>query len=443
MPDNNIQSIPDKVYIFNTAKRDILPASAAIPLEAKNALTQYGCVIPPIDRAFLPMLEALDPTHKSSIDVKSIATSQKGYKCSSNNRKLNTFLHKPNYDSFKTFQDIVDAFTYEFYVYDEAYLELIRIADRVSIFNTPVRYVYVKVNKQGRIDKYCYVTDDGEVVEFEPYNGGELKNGVRYLVGMRNYNTASYFYGYPAYMSALEAMLENSYIRRYGTTFFNNNATPDKALILKGTLMSKENKESIKNYMTDNYKGIDNAHRLLIITLDDEGSEADFVDISSSFNSSFLEEYRKNRDEIITVHQIPPKLMGITVASGLSTGTETLGSLRDFVERTIAPRQNKISNFFSTLLSEIFALDVKFSLLHVDTTNDKDEAIINNIYANIVDDEGKPVKTVTEIRAEKGYPVKPEGALHRNNNKKAPNAGSVPGQNTYEHPNDIDSARGR
>ena len=96
MPDNNTQSIPDKVYIFNTAKRDILPASAAIPLEAKNALTQYGCVIPPIDRAFLPMLEALDPTHKSSIDVKSIATSQKGYKCSSNNRKLNTFLHKPN-----------------------------------------------------------------------------------------------------------------------------------------------------------------------------------------------------------------------------------------------------------------------------------------------------------------------------------------------------------
>jgi len=135
--------------------------------------------------------------------------------------------------------------------------------------------------------------------------------------------------------------------------------------------------------------------------------------------------------------------MGITVASGLSTGTETIGSLRDFVERTIAPRQNKISNFFSTLLSEIFALDVKFSLLQVDTTNDKDDAIINNIYANIVDDEGKPVKTVTEIRAEKGYPAKPEGALHSNNNKKAPNAGSVPGQNTYEHPNDIDSARGR
>ncbi len=156
-----------------------------------------------------------------------------------------------------------------------------------------------------------------------------------------------------------------------------------------------------------------------------------------------MDEYRKNRDEIISVHQIPPKLMGISVAAGLSTGTETIGSLRDFVERTIAPRQNKLSMFFSNLFSSMFNAKIDFAFDKVDTTNAKDEAIVNNIYAKIMDKEGKPVLTVTEIREFLGLPDEPKGAWNSPDTGKAPNSGSIEGQNTYENPDDISSARGR
>jgi len=441
--ERELGKLPLQVYTVDIAKRELYPTSALVPQEVRTTITKQDCLIPPIDRAFPSLLEKLDPTHKSALDVKSIATSQKGYHFTGDNRKFRDFIKKPNYDSFQSLQDILDAFVYEYYVYDEAYLEIVRIADKVSMFIAPARYLYLKINKQGRIIKYCYVTDTGDVTELEPYNGGELKNGVRYIVGMKVYNTSSYYYGYPAYMSAIEAILENSYIRRYGITFFANDATPRKVLIMKGGMLSKEHKKEMQDYLKENYKGLDNAHRLLVITLDDQDDSAEFVDLSSRIDGNFLDEYRKNRDEIISVHQIPPKLMGISVAAGLSTGTETIGSLRDFVERTIAPRQNKLSMFFSNLFSSMFNAKIDFAFDKVDTTNAKDEAIVNNIYAKIMDKEGKPVLTVTEIREFLGLPDEPKGAWNSPDTGKAPNSGSIEGQNTYENPDDISSARGR
>lgn len=446
----NKSSALGSITIFNTQKGKLAPTSALIPEEVKNSIKKMGCLIPPINRTLPVVLEKADPTHRSALDIKAIATSQKGYVYTGGGNKFKKFAKKPNIDTFNSLQEVIDAFTYEYYVYDEAYLEIIRIADKISIFIAPAKYVYVKVNASGRVVKYCYITNGGDVTEIEPYRGGELKNGVRYMVGMKQYNTTSLYYGFPAYFSAIEAMLENSFIRRYGIKFFDNDATPSKALVISGAILSKENKESISSYLTSNFKGVDNSHRLLVLTLDDEGASATFQDLSKSIDGSYLDEYKKNRDEIVTIHQIPPRLLGIHSPSGLSSGSDTIGSLRDFIDRTMTPKQNKFSLFFSLLFSEMFGTEIEFKLLKIDTTNEKDEAIINKIYASIQDKSGTPVKTVTEIREEVGMPEKPKGELNSNgneNNNNNNNSGAhadnaqIPGMSTYENPNDIDGVR--
>ena len=60
-----------------------------------------------------------------------------------------------------------------------------------------------------------------------------------------------------------------------------------------------------------------------------------------------------------------------------------------------------------------------------------------------MDKEGKPVLTVTEIREFLGLPEEPKGTWNSPDTGKAPNSGSIEGQNTYENPDDISSARGR
>lgn len=445
-------AMPGSVVIFDTAKAKILPTSALTPPEVKNAAKRFDCIIPPVEKNLPSILEKADPTHRSALDMKAIATSQKGYTIEGGGDAFKKFIKKPNYETFLSFQDILDAFVYEFYVYDEAYLEILKVADRVSLFICPARYMYIKTNTQGRIVKYCHITSDGNVTELEPYRGGELRNGVHYAVHLRYYNTTSSYYGFPAYLSAIEAMLENSFIRRFGIRFFENDATPSKALVITGAMLSNENKAALNNYLTSNLKGIDNSHRILLITLDDSEASAKFQDLSKNIDGSFLDEYKKNRDEIVTAHQVPPRLLGIHTPSGLSSGSETIGSLRDFVDRTITPRQNRFSLFFSSLLSEIFNEDIKILLSKIDTTDARDEAVLNKIYASIVDIEGNPVKTVAEIREELGLPEDAKGlpnvAPHNPHNneltdeKPRSSDARIPGISTYENPRDMDTTRG-
>lgn len=433
--------LPANVTVFTVSKGKMTPVASFIPPEVKNAVRKLGCIYPPVDKSLPSTLEKADPTHKTALDVKAIATSQKGYSIEGGNKKFKNFVKKPNYDMFVALQDIIDAFVYEYYVYDEAYLEVFRIADRVSVFISPARYVYIKTNESGRIIKYCFISNAGDITELEPYRGGELANGVRYCVGMKNYNTSSYYYGYPAYLSAIEAMIENSFIRRFGIKYFENDATPSKALILSGAMLSTENKSALNTYLSNNLKGVDNSHRLLVLTLDDMDAKAVFQDLSKNIDGSFLDEYKKNRDEIVTAHQVPPKLLGVSIPSGLSSGSETIGSLRDFVDRTITPRQLRFSLFFSTLFSEIFGTEISFNLNKIDTTDLKDEAIVNNIYANLQDKDGKPVKTVTEIRKEIGMKEVPEGEYNALPEKNTPNGSRIPGMNTFENPDDLDTTR--
>jgi len=427
--------------IFDIEKRSISSVSGFMPPEAINSIKNYGCLVPPIKKMFHEVVERSNSTHKACLDIKSIATSQKGIQSVFGNKRVKALIDRPNYNAFNSFQEIVDAFVYDYYVFDEAYVEIVSIAGSVSIFHIPSKNVYVKIDKNGRVIKYCCLYQDGSVIEYEPYFGGSLENGVRYIAGFKNYNIKSYYYGYPSYFSALEHMMENSYIKQFGISFFSNNATPNKYLAITGGSITDETRKQLQKHMRDNHKGVENANKLLIITVNDSDSKIDFGDVSSRIDVSFLEHYKNNRDEIATVHQIPPKLLGITAGSGLSSGSETIGSLRDFIERSIAPKQNKIEMFLSILLSEVFNTSAKIKLNVVDTTNKKDEAVVNKILSTIVDADGKPVKTATELREEYGMPENPKGSLHNGGKQDSKSEGRVDGVNLHQDPDSIDGDR--
>ena len=248
--ERKIGETPSSILVFDVNKGAILPQSSLTPIEAKNAAKRYGCIIPPVERSLPSILEKADPTHRSALDIKAIATSQKGYEIRGDSEKLKKFIKRPNYETFASFQDILDAFVYEFYVYDEAYLEIVRVADKISMFICPARYMYIKTNTMGRIVKYCYITNSGDITELEPYRGGELKNGVHYAVALKYYNTTSYYYGFPAYL-----FIEPCWkILLFVDSEYNS---LEMTLLLEGidcyrSMLSGENKTALNKYLSQN-----------------------------------------------------------------------------------------------------------------------------------------------------------------------------------------------
>jgi len=426
-----------RIKIFNSDTGKFYPDSSLTSPEVSRTINNFGCIIPPYDKSFLNLLETIDPTHTTCISIKTSASVGLGYSFKNKpNRKMENIVKRPGYDIFKTFRSLLETFAREFIIYDEAALELIRIGDRIFMYNAPIRYLYIQVNTAGRIIAYWHINNKGKAVKLIPYNGGELKSGVRYIARIMVGNTTSAYYGFPDYLSSNGAMIENSLIRRYGIKFFDNDATPSFAILITGGGLSKEGEEKIASYMKNNLKGVDNSHRVLMLNINEPDADIKLQDLSKSLEGNFLDEYSNNRDEIIRVHQIPPKMIGVSTKSGLSAGSETVGSMKDFQERTINPIQFTVEDFFNTLFEQISGHNPDMKLNTLDITNHKDMAVVAQILNKIVDGKGAPAMTQLEIRRLFDMPDDVEGSYPPPEEKK-----DKPNGSTYENPDAFDTTR--
>ena len=78
-------------------------------------------------------------------------------------------------------------------------------------------------------------------------------------------------YALPTWIGA-EGMLELAYAAtRYNASFFKNNAIPEYAITFKGTTPSAQMKRDIQNFFRNEFQGLDNAHRTLILHHPEEG----------------------------------------------------------------------------------------------------------------------------------------------------------------------------
>ena len=395
----------------------------------------------PFDFNGLADLLQLDATHSASINIKKSMIMGNGWeltqgKNANKMKRIEKFIEQPNQNPFNTFYQLIEQFTVDSEVFANAYIGFAKINNKTRFTHIPSRDIFIKTKANNVISEYVQLDVNGKIVKtYKSYDGtSAIKSGVQYLAHFKNYSPMNSYYGIPSYVSAISAIVENTYIRDFGINFFNNAATPSLALFITGGQWGDEHDKAVRDFLRKDLKGVDNAHKLLMLHVDDSNAKIELQEVSKILDGNFLKESDKNRDEIARAHDsIPPKLLGISGASSIGGGGESIGELKTFLETCINGKQTKIEDFINTLFLITFGINPKFKLNRIDITTAKDDAVIYSLLSKIVDAEGNSVYTINEIREYLNKsPHKTKAKMPIANNKAGGNTSgdAVTGENT-------------
>ncbi|MDR1451363.1 MAG: phage portal protein [Helicobacteraceae bacterium] len=216
--------------------------------------------------------------------------------------------------------------------------------------------LYVLPSVQARVDK------ERRVWQYVDYKKVALE--ARHL---SYYSPKSRYYGEPDYLAALPALTNSAKIDIFNQTFFTNGARVEKAIIFEGGEPTDEQIGAFGSFFGDNFAGLSNAHKTLIISANGEGAKVRIEDLAKVDDLSFEKLKAVLRDEIINAHGVPPRMMGVVTQSQLGGGGELIGQLHAFNQLTIIPKQEQIEWFFD-------AIGYPVKLKPVDVSSYKDDA---------------------------------------------------------------------
>lgn len=184
----------------------------------------------------------------------------------------------------------------------------------------------------------------------------------------------------------------------FNGNFFENSAQTGMVIIVK-TSTGEEAKRN-REWLNDNYVGVRNAHRPLLL----EGD----VDVKSSVNRQtdmqYVEGRILNRQEIMTVMDVPPDKLNIVDDRRRDTG----GSDQNFQAETIAPLQTIVEEEINNhLILTVFSWDdILFKHNETDNRSELDQAKLYAEYERI------GVMSVNQIAKRLGLPPVEGGDLH-------------------------------
>ena len=223
-----------------------------------------------------------------------------------------------------------------------AYQE-IEIASRKIIEISRVEPETVIIKKDG---SYIQRTDtDVPLPKFFP---GTVESNS--LFHIRNSNSLSSYYGYPIWIFALESLRLDKFIKIFFSAFFRNGAIPDVIISLEGADFTPALKNEIKR-MLQKTIGAENAHKTLLIGLPFENAKLHVESITSPIKDIDFEKIGKpSREEIIAVHGVPPRLLGIIPGGQLGGQGDGDSQLETFFTTVIEPEQRFFEEKINTLI---------------------------------------------------------------------------------------------
>ncbi len=139
-------------------------------------------------------------------------------------------------------------------------------------------------------------------------------------------------------------MVGNKKAGDFNINFFDNNAVPQYAIIVKGGELAQGTRKRIEVYFRTHIKG--QAHKTLILeVVQEEGEKVDIetkplsVDIK---DASFRMFRTDNAEEIRVAHGVPGRLIGLTERGGLGGAGEGTSQQEIFKYHVIEPKQTRL-----------------------------------------------------------------------------------------------------
>lgn len=149
-----------------------------------------------------------------------------------------------------------------------------------------------------------YEEEEDEEVGFE--------NQANELIHFKRYSTKSRYYGTPRWIPAIPAIIGNRKAAERNVNFFDNDGVPRMMIQVEGGTLTEKSEENIQNFIQQKHKGVDNAHRVMVIEAVDQTENMgppgldgkqnnsrinlEPLTVGMEEDASFLE-YRKANDE--------------------------------------------------------------------------------------------------------------------------------------------------
>lgn len=177
----------------------------------------------------------------------------------------------------------------------------------------------------------------------------KLSESANEILFIPKFHPKSHYYGVPDIIPAIGSVMGNLNIQDYLLQFFDHNAIPQYAVIIKGAKLTKEVTNLIQHYFSQDIKGQN--HKTLIIPLPTGGSEVEieFKKLAEETKEGSFQQTRKNNQEAIMVsHGVSPAIIGIADAASLGSGKGQSQS-ENYKNRIVEPSQRE----WETLITEL------------------------------------------------------------------------------------------
>jgi|GEM_PF-474871 len=331
-----------------------------------------------------------------------------------NKATLQEFFSCPNEEM--TWGELLENVLTDFEALGNGYFEVVRnrfgAGPPRAIYHVPAVTMRVRKDRRGFIQrrglKSVYFrnfgTDPASPDAFDPRDRDKPPSRRRLcheVIHLKNYHPRSSYYGLPDFLPALRALVGNKMAGDFNIQFFENNAVPQYAIIVKGGELAKGTRQRIEEYFREHIKG--QAHKTLILEIPtDEGQtiEVEIKPLSVDIKDSSFRMFRSdNAEEIRVAHGVPGRLIGLTEKGGLGGAGEGTSQQEIFKYHVIEPKQTRleyrINNFLIKRGFGIHDWEIRFR--EIDVT---DEAKVAEIVQRLVH---LGVLTINEGRHEMGY----------------------------------------
>ncbi|MBC7953137.1 MAG: phage portal protein [Rhodospirillaceae bacterium] len=145
------------------------------------------------------------------------------------------------------------------------------------------------------------------------------------------------FYALPDWIAAGNMIKLAQAATEWNAKFFENGAMPEYAMIVKGGQLSDTQKEAARGFFRREFRGLDNAHKTLLLSFDNNEVEVEFKRITAEMkDGDFLKMLDAAQSRVHLAHGVPPRLLGIMHAGQLGGGGEITGQFKMFEDLRLA-----------------------------------------------------------------------------------------------------------
>lgn len=365
---------------------DVMKASEAV----NNVLSGYfHCAVPRHDPYELLAYTDRNGYHSAALYLKVATTVGVGFECSD---ALRAAIKRANHK--QSFQSLLNEWAFDMETFGNGFIEVVNTGGNIAFYRVPALRTRIQLPDTDRgalkILQYVYTAPvHGQKMGFgasiHDFFEPGLERGVRQM--SLPAKDGDPFYGEPEYIAVKKLLKLNVSIVDYAEKFFDQALMQDMAIILEGAEFSEEQQEKMKQYITSNFRGNTNAHKILFLTIN-SGEKIIFHEFNKELLSESFSKFRHdNRDEIISAHRVPPRTVSVLSAGSLGGTGEVEGQLKIYKQTFNDSRQTEYEEQWQQLFADAGLPDpysFKFKRLDVTSTATDAQSLVQLLGAGIL-----------------------------------------------------------